>query len=156
MIDHQPTDLDSVGLLWQRLTLNPADGALWLQISRAYGQALLSWQAGYGARQLRRISPGTSQDVDDVFALFKSRDDFDADAVLALAPGVGHAERIALFVEWLGASPGDWLTWLYLARLLEMEPLDRHHSDWPTPHAALQRAITFEPIIGESQHWLGV
>jgi predicted O-linked N-acetylglucosamine transferase (SPINDLY family) len=156
MIDHQPPDLVSVGPLWQRLKLNPADGALWLQISRAYGQALLSWQAGYGARQFSRINPGSSQDVDDVFALFKSRKDFDADAVLALAPGGCHAERIVQFVEWLGDDPGDWLTWLYLARLLELEPLEWHHSDWPTPQVALQRAITFEPMIGESQHWLGV
>lgn len=156
MISDQAFGHDSVGLLWQQLRQNPAEGTLWLQLFRAYVRAQLFWQAAYGARQLSRVNPGLIQDSADAIALLEKRDDLEADRVLGLSPGLGHGSRIDMFVAWLGDVPGDWLTWLYLARLLELEPLDRHHSDWPTPKAALQRAISFEPIIGESQHWLGV
>lgn len=45
--------------------------------------------------------------------------------------------------------PGDWLTWLYLARLREMTADE-------TASSALQQARALEPMPGESLHWLGV
>ena len=47
------------------------------------------------------------------------------------------------------SCPGDWLSWLYLARLQD-------NSAEPSPDVALTRAESLEPIPGESRHWLGV
>jgi len=61
------------------------------------------------------------------------------------------------------ACPGDWLTWMYLARLHELqalvtqEPTPPKPAAAPTAHAeALARATALEAIAGESLHWLGV
>ena len=156
MIGFGPRGDDSIGTLWCQLRLSPADGALWFQLFRQYQQARLAWQAGYGFRQVRRINPAMAQADPADSSLLAQRADLDADGVLAQPPGPGHGPRINDFLSWLQQCPGDWLTWLYLGRLLELVPQDGLQLHWPTPQVAMQRAVALEPIAGESQHWLGV
>ncbi len=56
------------------------------------------------------------------------------------------------FARQVADCPGDWLTWLYLARLQETAeaPAAANASH------ALQQARSLEPIAGESLHWIGV
>jgi predicted O-linked N-acetylglucosamine transferase (SPINDLY family) len=63
------------------------------------------------------------------------------------------AQRWALQLQpWLTTCPGDWLSWLYAARLADGQP--------PASATALARALAqaeaLEPIAGESRHWLGL
>jgi len=63
------------------------------------------------------------------------------------------AQRWALQLQpWLITCPGDWLSWLYAARLADGQP--------PASATALARALAqaeaLEPIAGESRHWLGL
>lgn len=156
MIGFDPLSDDSIGSLWCQLRLSPVDGALWFQLYRQYQQAGLAWQAGYGFRQLRRINPALAQADPADGLMLAQRDDLEADGVLGQVPGPGHGPRINDFLAWVQQSPGDWLTWLYLGRLLELVPHDGLRVHWPTPQEAMQRAVALEPIAGESQHWLGV
>ena len=96
----------------------------------------------------------------------------DAGAGEALLGGRALADWDGLTQQFAAAvahSPGDWLTWLYLARLHEMpgaagevsqsENLDANPDPDSTSnhHAvALQQAQLLEPVAGESLHWLGV
>jgi len=41
--------------LWQRLSQNPVQAALWLSLARSYAGHGLPWQAGYTARQALRF-----------------------------------------------------------------------------------------------------
>jgi predicted O-linked N-acetylglucosamine transferase (SPINDLY family) len=156
MIRFGSSDSDPIGLLWRQLRQSPVDGDLWFQLFREYQLAQLAWQASYGLRQARRINPSITQGEPPAASLFEQRLDLDADEVLAQTPGPGHDTRISEFLDWLLRSPGDWLTWLYLGRLLELEPQDAHPAHWPTTQTVVQQAVALEPIAGESQHWLGV
>ena len=156
MITFGSNDTDSIGSLWRQLRCSPIDGELWLSLFRLYQQVPLAWQAGYAARQVRRTSPGLAEFNPAASNLVAQQVDLEADGVLAQQPGPGHGPRITDFWAWLQESPGDWLTWLYLSRLLELQPQAGEQPDWPTAREALQRAGSLEPLAGESQHWLGV
>ena len=60
------------------------------------------------------------------------------------------------FAQAVAQCPGDWLTWLYLARLHEMQGAEADADSQTSQHAtALEQAQRLEPIAGESLHWLG-
>ena len=74
------------------------------------------------------------------------------DAILGrsdIEDAVSLAQR---FSAWVAACPGDWLTWLYLARLREMPSV----GDAEGSGAAIGRARVLEFLPGETLHWLGV
>lgn len=130
--------------------------SIWSQLFWKYQQDQLTWQAGYGARQLKRLSIQLAPDVAAAIRSLELHGDFDADKFMAQSVSDDFNIRISSFIAWLQSAPGDWLTWLYLARLLELEYQAVHQSNWPKAEEALARAVQLEPIIGESLHWLGV
>ncbi len=107
-------------------------------------------QAGYSTRQALRCDAALRPQL-EALDLGLWQDATAGDALLgrALLPAAAAlAERFfAVVQEW----PGDWLTWLYLARLLELPDVDA-----PGREQALAQAKTLEAIPGESLHWLGV
>ena len=52
--------------------------------------------------------------------------------------------------EWVGECEGDWLSCLYLSRLLDRNK----NSD--QQHQLLNQCLQSEPIPGETMHWIGV
>lgn len=149
-----PEPSEAIACLWQQLRRLPSRADLWLDLAHAYVRLGLLWQAGYAARQSHRLDPSLRPQL-DALALGSWQDTTDADALLA---SVGPSEAAQLtrhFNESVAHCPGDWLTWLYLARLYERAGA----SGQPNPalgQHALEQAQTLEPIIGESLHWMGV
>ena len=148
-------------MLWQSICLQVAQPQQWQQLERQYAGQGLPWQAGYAARQAYRLD-ATLQPQLQALDIGAWQDAALGDALLgrpALPEAQGLAER---FGDVLAKQPGDWLTWLYLARLQEMPtPAEVANSTQaavaPTPTGhALANAQRLEPIAGESLHWMGV
>jgi protein O-GlcNAc transferase len=136
-----------VSALWRSLKSAPTQPTVWLMLAKIYAGQGLPWQAAYVARQALRLD---GQLLPELQALKLSHwlDPSAGDALLGraeLGEAATLAERFSLVVE---AAPGDWLTWLYCARLSEMI-----HTKF-TP--ALEQACKLEPLQGESLHWMGV
>ena len=149
------SDIERVSLLWQQLRQDPIRGKCWQQLTGLYLQAGMGWQAGYTLQQLKRIDRELIQDDVTLLNALQQQSTFDANGLLGQANGPGFKERIPAFLAWLDQAPGDWITWLYLARLLELATHDRSF-EWPTVDDAIEMARGLEPISGESLHWLGV
>lgn len=132
---------------WQQLRQNAAQPALWFELARDYGGHGLPWQAGYAARQALRFDATLAPTL-QALDIGPWQETSAGDAVLGRATLVGMAALAERFAARVNECPGDWLTWLYLARLREMQaqPLGD----------VLAQAQALEPIVGESLHWLGV
>jgi predicted O-linked N-acetylglucosamine transferase (SPINDLY family) len=140
----------SICACWRQLRLDPLQAPPWLALAQDYATRQLPWQAGYTARQALRIDPSLRPALErlppEVWI------DDAGDARLGL-PALPQAARLAgLFLDAVAACPGDWLSWLYLARLQDIAPDATHLA----PLYARQRAAALEPIAGESLHRLGL
>jgi predicted O-linked N-acetylglucosamine transferase (SPINDLY family) len=109
---------EPIGALWGQLRHAPARASLWRQLSQAYADAGLLPQRAYAARQQRRIQ-STPADFDpEPTPLAAGSPGAEAGSALLLQPGAGAAQEWAeALARWLETCPGDWLSWLYLARL---------------------------------------
>jgi protein O-GlcNAc transferase len=151
------TTTSSTGDLWQQLAQSPAQPALWLALAHGYAAEGFPWQKAYVARQALRLDPALEPEL-QALANGAWQDRASGDALLGhslLSDATSLAERFSARVQQV---PGDWLTWLYLSRLLEMkttDALDTAAKTNETTHA-LEQAQQLEPIDGESLHWLGV
>jgi hypothetical protein len=155
-----PTGFDPTGIHWQQLRGNPRHASPWISLVRIYWQVGLPWHASYAARQLQRIQPDLVVGDLALSTALQQQADLAAHALLGRSrspdghpdPGVEAMARRLL--DWQPQNPGDWLSWLYLARLVEVIGPDPGRS-WPPAAEALQRACDLEPLAGESLHWLG-
>ena len=155
------TKPQSIDVLWQSIGLQVAQPLLWQQLARQFGGQGLPWQAGYAARQALRLDASLLAPL-QALDIGAWQDAALGDALLGrptLPEAQGLAER---FRDALTKQPGDWLTWLYLARLQEMPTPDAVPKSTQTaadPGAAgqvLANAQRLEPVAGESLHWMGV
>jgi len=134
--------------------LSAAQPAVWLDMARQYAGQSLLWQAGYAARQALRLDAALLPAL-QALGLSGWQDASAGDALLG-RPSLPEAAALAKrFYASVNAWPGDWLTWLYLARLQEMSGASGETAQ-PRPEHALQQAQALEPIAGESLHWMGV
>ncbi len=117
-----------------------------MTLARGYAARDLPWQAAYALRQARRLDP------DAVRQAGLTPSNGSDDKVLGRAGLDGAAEVSERFAAWLAECPGDWLTWLYLARLREMPGTEGP----PTVEDALNQARALEFLPGETMHWMGV
>lgn len=112
-----------VARLWQQLRRFPTRPALWLDLAGSYAERGLVWQAGHAARQAYRLDASLLAQL-QALQLRAWQDTHDGDAWLgglALANvGADAGALMQRFAQALAQCPGDWLTWLYLARLREM------------------------------------
>lgn len=151
-----------VALLWQQLRRSPTQSGVWFNLARTYALQGLLWQAGYTARQALRLDAALRPRL---LALDMGpwQDAAAGDALLgrfALPDADLLAQRFGAQVH---RCPGDWLSWLYLARLKEMlespgagSAAEKIGHLLPHTIDARRQAEALEPIAGESLHWLGV
>lgn len=137
--------------VWRRLAQAPLDGQAWLLALQAYAGNGQYWQMSYVAEQLARVrnvdvatimdvlEPTARQALVDVQSLLSS-------PVLQDAPI--HAQNLQ---TWLKTHTEDWLSYLFLARVLDGCP-QVSPTQW---QAALDKARTLEWLKGESAHLLG-
>ncbi|MBK7674890.1 MAG: hypothetical protein IPJ27_09035 [Candidatus Accumulibacter sp.] len=155
--DSPPADATK---LWRQLRASPRQASVWLELARDYRRHALPWQAGHAARQALRCDPAIRPQL-DALDLGPWQDPAAGDAQLGRPTLPQASALVEQFSARTQACPGDWLTWLYLARLHELPPLATREPTAPaaasTAHAeALARATALEAITGETVHWLGV
>ncbi len=143
---------DDAATLWRRLAGSATQPALWLALARSYARQRLPWQAGYAARQALRLDAALNASL-QALDIAHGQDTSAGDALLG-RPALPDAPLLLRqFSARLNECPGDWLTWLYVARLREMPAtVDAP----PASGDALRQAQALEPIPGESLHWMGV
>ena len=155
---------------WQQLRVSPVQAPQWLALAVDYRCQHLPWQATYCARQAMRCDPTLRPQI-EILDLGPWQDPAAGDAQLGRPTLPQTATLVAQFTARTRTCPGDWLSWLYLARLHEMAPPTAppesltapatptagKSSAAPTAHQqALTEATAHEVIAGESLHWLGV
>ena len=128
--------------LWQKLRSTPANPELWKALEQQYALARLQPQRNYALQQLQRFKG---------YAHHLSQSQKPVKASLLNRPITEEALQWKQSLrDWLILSPGDWLSWLYLARLSDPEFNAEEQNE-----IAL-KCLPLEPIPGESLHWLGV
>ena len=136
----------SVAEAYRALRQNPAQGNAWLWLAGDYAQRALDMQADYAAVQALRCDASLQAGANAIReGLHGSRG---AD-LLGQPFGEGVPplrERLAQEVQ---AVPGDWLTLLYLGRLMELSGMQEAAQ-------TIAQAVALEPIGGETLHWLGM
>ena len=143
---------------WQALRADPRQSRRWLELAAVYQRHRLPWQAAYAARQALRCEPALQPQV-GALHLAPEPNASGGDAQLGRPTLPQAGALIAQFSARTRDNPGDWLTWLYLARLHEMSsptPLAENALAIAAHEQALTAATTHEVIAGESLHWLGV
>jgi predicted O-linked N-acetylglucosamine transferase (SPINDLY family) len=143
-----------VAVLWQQLRQFTTRAPLWLGLTGHYAARGLMWQAGYAARQAYRLDASL---LAPLHALGLGAWQYPAagDALLGRASLPNAAALAQRFAAALDECAGDWLTWLYLARLQEMLAPVAQPGGEAVPQA-LAQAQRLEPMVGESLHWMGV
>lgn len=160
---------------WTALRSNPLACGPWRSLAETYAAAGLAPQQAYAAGQWRRLRPSGEVPPSHPAAPAGS-----VAATLAVPPsaappgpspaeaedwlqhpGAPEARAWARHLEaWLSTCPGDWLSWLYLARLADGRSAEAAAAAPaaadPGHPSALPRAEALEPIPGESRHWLGL
>ena len=146
---------DPISALWPRLRGAPLQAQVWFDLASGYATEGLSWQAAYCARQALRCDEKLKERL-RALALDGGQDSERSDALLGRAVLPDAGERARKFAAQVRANPGDWLSWLYLARLRELAPVADGAGNAPSADHALSQAKALEPIAGESLHWMGV
>jgi predicted O-linked N-acetylglucosamine transferase (SPINDLY family) len=147
-------DCEEVAALWQQLRRFPSRPALWLALVRWYVARGLVAQAGYAARQACRMDPSLLAQL-QALELGPWQDPLAADAWLGRVAPADASALAQRFSDSLAQYPGDWLTWLYLARMQDiLQP--QKLADTESAGHELAQAQSLEPMAGESLHWLGV
>jgi protein O-GlcNAc transferase len=143
-----------VAALWQQLRRFPSRSSLWQDLAIWYAGRGLMAQAGYAARQALRLDASLLTQLQGL-ELGPWLDPAAADAWLVNATQADASAPAQRFADGLTQAPGDWLTWLYLARLGDVLGADKS-PEAQAGQQALSQAQSLEPIAGESLHWLGV
>lgn len=141
--------VNDVATLWQRLRQSASQPAVWLDLARSYAGDGLPWQAGYAARQAHRLDASLEPQL-RALDIGHWKDAAAGDALLGRAMLPEAAVLAERFHARVNNCQGDWLTWLYLARLYDILAETAPHEH------ALAQAKNQEVIPGESLHWLGV
>lgn len=135
--------------LWIRLRSTPTEASAWQALAAWYVAHDLPWQAEYAGRQAVRCAPELREAVAAV-VLCSEAAETRGEHLLGQAVVPEAAELAARFSAVLAKSPGDWLTALYLLRLLEIL------GEGEAARKTIQRANALEVIPGETLHWIGV
>ena len=137
------------GLLWIALTQSLLQPTVWFELAKGYGAEKLSWQAGYAARQAVRVDRGILPRVEALHLVGWQNEEIPP-PLLGNGDVSETAGQIGRFRQQVTIYPGDWLTWLYLARLQEVA-----EGEAAAVHS-LDRACSLEPIVGETLHFMGL
>lgn len=145
---------DRVSQGWRALRAEPGAAARWFDLAQAYRDAALPWQATYAARQALRCDAAWRRRL-EAAGLAEGGAPSEGDDGRLGRPDLPDAPTLAgRFRQAVADAPGDWLSWLYLARLLDLPGVAG--AALPAPQHALEQARALEPIAGETLHRLGV
>ena len=137
------------GLLWIALTQSLLQPTVWFELAKGYGAEKLPWQAGYAARQAVRVDGGILPRVEALHLVGWQTEEIPP-PLLGNGDVSETAGQIGRFRQQVTIHPGDWLTWLYLARLQEVAEGEAAAVN------SLDRACSLEPIVGETLHFMGL
>ncbi len=170
MTGHPVAD-GSLSACWEALRAAPASADCWQALMRRHVATGGLWQARHAGRQAARLDPTRAARIqaelaDLAAANRQSKGGPTADLARDGMPG-GVGPMIDTLRRIVAAEPGDWLGWLYLARLLLLVPTARVESGGgtaPRPAGdpagaamdACARAVALEIVPGETHHWLGL
>ncbi len=141
--------------------MSAAQAPVWFELARDYAGRGLPWQAGYAARQALRLDASLTPQL-QALDIGPWQDATAGDALLGRATLPQAAALAQRFYARITVCPGDWLSWLYLARLQELptapgiDPATPTEPVLPSTDYAVQQAQSLEPLPGESLHWMGV
>jgi hypothetical protein len=110
------------GELWRQLRASARQASVWLALAADYRHHALPWQAGHAARQALRCDPAVRPQL-DALDLGPWQDPAAGDAQLGRPTLPQASALVDQFSARTRTCPGDWLTWLYLARLHELQAL---------------------------------
>lgn len=149
------SDRYGIAAHWALLRKSAVQAQVWRDLAHAYACHGLPWQAGYAARQALRLDAALAPAL-QALEIGPWQDGAAGDASLGRAV-LPDADALAenFFIK-LQECPGDWLTWLYLARLREMTSPSPSGAQLAPAAEALQQAQLLELVPGESLHWMGV
>lgn len=145
---------DTISLRWRQVRQRPFQADLWLALAHAYADCELPVQAGYAARQFVQLAPAQRADLTGL-DLGAWQDGQRSNAALALPAQADAAALATICHQAVKRFAGDWLSWLYLARLQEVLAHDQA-LELPPPGQAARYAQALEPFDGESLHWFGL
>jgi protein O-GlcNAc transferase len=137
--------------LWAAIKKTPLDSSYWEGLLRVYAAHEMQFHTAYVVKQLSRIKGCTSAELLSMLNIDRIHKLEDIDSIFGRPEFHEAASQIEKLDAWLKVHPGDWLSWLFLARLLDLQGADM--SVWS--QACLQ-AQRFEIIVGESVHQWGV
>ena len=138
-------DSQAIGAHWISLKANPLNPEPWLALRQCYATVGLQPQQQYTNQQALRLRPGAQTQT--------TSEDTNAEELLANPASAAAQDWAQCLASWLNTCPGDWLSWLYLARLRDRQPAKTTET---VSDEAIRQAIALEPIRGESLHWLGL
>ena len=148
------------GPLWEALRREPLSPPLWQALAQAYTALGLPWHLAYARTQARRAFQAQGGEA-GAFALPDGSSPAfwgESDALLARSgpPWAGWAQACERLQQATRNDPGDWLSWLYLARCLELPLAEGSGAAAPDPmlRTAVRQAIDVEPLPGETGHLL--
>lgn len=144
----------TISSAWVALRGAPLRAPVWLDLARAYAVRGLSWQAGHAARQAVRRDPALGAQL-DTLKIGPWRDAAAGDGLLGRRELPDAAMLAGKFSAAVRDVPGDWLSWLYLARLHEIMGATTVLTA-EDARQAMPRARALEALPGESLHWIGV
>jgi protein O-GlcNAc transferase len=139
-MNHTPQS--SITNLWQAVKQKPTDPNTWWNLSKEYKKANLIEQEHYAVQQYSRLT--NKQNINSSQALIK------ANQILNHRITKGCISWEESLNKWVDGCEGDWLSSLYLARLI-----DRNKNS-PKQQKLLKQCRQSEPIAGETMHWIGV
>lgn len=154
-LDHAP-----IGPSWAALRREPLSAAHWQALVWAYVAQGLPWHCAYAFSQARRCLQAQGDDVRKLQPPQAPAQAFwgEGDALLARSgpPWAGWAQACERLQQATHDDPGDWLSWLYLARCLELPLAEAPATAAPEPmlRTAVRQAIDVEPLLGETGHLL--
>ena len=128
--------------LWKEIQQHPTEPILWSKINIEYKKARLREQENYTSVQLARLTNQKSAT--------RGQEPDKANQYLSGPITDECTPWEKALAEWVGECEGDWLSCLYLSRLLDRNK----NSD--QQHQLLNQCLQSEPIPGETMHWIGV
>lgn len=159
---HQPVAQEIVagrlGEHWQALRTEPTNSHAWHVLAVTYAARGWVWHASYADTQALRCAQAQNLAVEPVVAIEPQAPWGSPDAQLLARPQAwaGLSLVQAELQQHVRQEPADWLSWLYLARCMDMsaEAVRPTQDAQDALHEAVRRALDCEPIAGETGHML--
>lgn len=144
--------------VWRALRQHPTSALVWLQLAHGYAQRGWPWHAQYAHTQALRCAQASGHGAvpNPIPTVAEDCWGEGASSCLGRLQAWSGLQRVRTLLQCQTESePLDWLSWLFLARCLEMEP--GFQADRPGAahwQQAMAQAKQLELVTGETGHLL--